>query len=107
MSFQQALRDARKASGLSQSELAKRAGLSRMTVQKLEAGTLDPRLSTIEAITRALGLGLKLVPGELSSAVDDFLRSGGRLVAQPPGVGAPPSIVEVIASEPAIEKERP
>lgn len=35
-----ALRDARRAAGLQQEELARRAGVSRMTVQRLEAGTI-------------------------------------------------------------------
>ncbi len=94
-----ALRDARRAAGLSQEELADRAGLSRMTVQKLEAGSIDPRVSTLMVLARALGLELALVPAELKPAVEDFLRSGGRVVAQPAGIGAPPSIVDVIARD--------
>ena len=98
--FANALREARRAARLSQGELAARAGLSRMTVQKIEAGAIDPRLSTLAVLMRALGLSLVPVPAELESAVEEFLRSGGRLVAQPPGVGAPPSIVDVIATRP-------
>lgn len=95
----ESLRDARRAAGLSQEELAAKAGLSRMTVQKLEAGAIDPRLSTLTVIMRALGLDLALVPAALKPAVDDFLRAGGRIVAQPPGVGAPPSIVDIVTSK--------
>lgn len=94
------LRGARRAAGLRQDELAARAGVSRMTVQKLEAGRIDPRLSTVAVVLRALGLDVVLVPSELRPAVEDFLRAGGRLVAQPPGIGAPPSIIDALASEP-------
>ncbi len=97
--FPDALREARRAAGLSQGELAARAGLARMTVQKLEAGAIDPRLSTVEVLFRVLGLTVVPVPTELKPAVDEFLRSGGRVVAQPPGVGAPASIVDVIARD--------
>lgn len=98
--FPEALRDARRAAGLSQGELAARSGLSRMTVQKLEAGAIDPRLSTVEVLLRALGLSLALVPSELEPAVEEFVRGGGRVVGQPPGVSAPASIVDVLAREP-------
>ena len=106
MSFASALQQARRAAGLSQGELAARSGLSRMTVQKLEAGAIDPRLSTIEVLLRVLGLSLVLVPGELSPAVEEFVRAGGRLVAQPAGIGAPASIVDVLAREPAKKAAR-
>ena len=90
------LRDARQALGLTQGELAARAGVSRMTVQKLEAETIDARVSTIYVLFRAVGLELIVVPVPLKTAVDEFLRSGGRIVGQAPGVGAPPSIIDVL-----------
>lgn len=93
---------ARRAAGLSQAELAERAGVSRMTVQKLEAGTIDPRASTLDVLARELGLELVFVPRSLSDAVDDFLRSGGRVVAQPAGVAAPPSIVDTLTAPPDV-----
>ena len=59
------LAQARKAQQLTQAELAEKAGLSRMTVQRLESGSLDPRLSTLHEIARALGLELVAVPAAL------------------------------------------
>ncbi len=47
---------ARKAAQMTQAELAERAGLSRMTVQRLESGGLDARLSTLSEMARVLGL---------------------------------------------------
>jgi len=52
------LAHARKAQQLTQAELAEKAGLSRMTVQRMESGSLDPRLSTLHELARALGLRL-------------------------------------------------
>ncbi len=98
--YARALRDARRAAELSQEELAARAGLSRMTVQKLEAGTIDPRVSTLEVLMRVLGLEIIVTPSELKGTVEDFLRSGGKAVGQPAGVNAPASIVDVLARQP-------
>lgn len=55
------LTQARKAARLTQAQLAERAGLSRMTVQRLEGGNLDPRLSTLQELTRVLGMELHAV----------------------------------------------
>lgn len=93
-----ALRDARRAAGLQQEELARRAGVSRMTVQRLEAGTIDPRVSTVLVLARALGLELLLVPAALRTEVEGFVQSGGRVLGQPSGVAAPPSIVDALAT---------
>ncbi|QHE92489.1 helix-turn-helix transcriptional regulator [Pandoraea fibrosis] len=97
MSFMESLVVARKDAAMTQAELADRAGLSRMTVQKMESGALDPRMSTVLEMARALGLEPMLVPASLRQEVEAFLRSGGKYLAQPSGVSAPPSIVETLA----------
>jgi transcriptional regulator with XRE-family HTH domain len=48
------IRKLRQEKGLSQADLADRAGLSREYVNKIEAGRYDPPLSTINALARAL-----------------------------------------------------
>jgi len=88
------LQRARKAAALTHDMLAQRAGVSRMTVQRTEAGKIDPRLSTLLVLARALGMDLMLVPKSLRPDLEDFVRSGGRLLGQAPGVGAPPSLVD-------------
>ncbi|RIX76568.1 helix-turn-helix domain-containing protein [Acidovorax cavernicola] len=93
------LEKARKASGLSQEALATQAGLSRMTVQRIESGQIDPRLSTLLEMARVLGLELMPVPAALRPQLEDFVRSGGRLLGQPAGVGAPPSIAQSLADD--------
>jgi transcriptional regulator with XRE-family HTH domain len=93
------LESARKAGSLSQEALATQAGLSRMTVQRIESGQIDPRLSTLLEMARVLGLELMTVPAALRPQLEDFVRAGGRLLGQPAGVGAPPSIAQSLADE--------
>jgi DNA-binding XRE family transcriptional regulator len=81
--------NARKAAGLTHDKLAQRAGVSRMTVQRTEAGKIAPRLSTLLVLARALGMDLMLVPKSLRPDLEDFVRSGGRFLGQPSGIGAP------------------
>ena len=50
------VRRLRQAKGISQADLAKRAGLTRVYVTRLEAGRQDPSLSTINALARPLGV---------------------------------------------------
>ncbi len=95
------LRAARRSAKVSQDELAQRAGVARMTVQKIEAGSIDPRLSTLVVLFRALGLEMMLVPAHLTEAATRFITSGGRLLAQPPGLGAPASIIDTLGGESA------
>lgn len=87
---------ARKHAALTQEELAARAGLSRMTIQRLESGKLDPRFSTLQEIARVLGLEIMLVPASLRKELEGFVRSGGRLLGQAPGADAPPSVVDLL-----------
>lgn len=94
-SIVQELENTRKASRLTQAELAQRSGVNRMTVGRIESG-LDPRLSTVQELARAMGMDIMLVPKALRPEIEGFVRSGGRLIAQPPGVGAPKSIVDRI-----------
>ncbi|PXX41475.1 helix-turn-helix domain-containing protein [Undibacterium pigrum] len=84
----------REASKQSQSELAERAGLSRMTVVRTEHGQIDPRLSTIQVMARALGLELMLVPQELTGPLLSFIQAGGKYLGQEQGIDAPLSVVD-------------
>lgn len=49
------IRAARILLGWSQAELASRSGLSTTVITRMEAGTVDARLRTIEAILKAFG----------------------------------------------------
>ena len=85
---------ARRAAGLSQQQLATKAGVGRGTIQRIEAGAVDPQVGTLLSIARVLGLEPLLVPSWLKQEVVNFVRSGGKILGQPPGVGAPLSIVD-------------
>ncbi|MCA1812684.1 MAG: CBS domain-containing protein [Halobacteriales archaeon] len=50
----QDLRRWRQALGLTQAELAKRAGVSQPLIARIEKGSVDPRLSTLRGVVRAL-----------------------------------------------------
>ncbi|ALJ82890.1 helix-turn-helix domain-containing protein [Ketogulonicigenium vulgare] len=56
------LRQARKAGGLSQADLAAKAGLWQRTVSTLETGAADARLETLFDLLAALDLELQVVP---------------------------------------------
>lgn len=58
------LRSLRKAEGLSQMVLAKKAGVSLATVKKMEMGRHVPRLDVYERVLKALGNELEVVRDE-------------------------------------------
>ncbi len=88
----------RKAQNITQAQLAARAGLSRMAVQRTETGDVDPRYSTVAEMARVLGMQLVAVPADLVPALQAFIQSGGKFLGQPAGADAPPSVVENIAA---------
>ncbi len=57
-----ALRDLRRARGLSQRELGERIGITQAQVSKIERGHVDPRLSSAVELARGLGVEVMLVP---------------------------------------------
>ena len=87
------LAQARKAAHITQADLAARAGLSRMAVQRTETGDVDPRFSTLQEMARVLDMDLIAVPSTLRAELQAFIQSGGKFLAQPEGADAPPSIV--------------
>ncbi len=54
----QRIRRLRNAAGLSQAALARAAGIGRVTLVRLEKGDQTPRYKTLDAIARALGVGV-------------------------------------------------
>lgn len=57
-SFGQAVRELRMAGGLTQEELADRAGLDRSYIGGVERGERNPSLSVVEKIAEGLGVTL-------------------------------------------------
>lgn len=70
-----ALREARLKRNLSQEELATKLGLRQRQISDLERAAMDPRLSTVENVARALDLELMLVPRHLITAVESLHRA--------------------------------
>ena len=68
-----ALTAVRKSRQVTQADLASRAGLSRMTVQRLESNGLDPRLSTLQEMARVLEQELVVIPAHLHDAFKQWL----------------------------------
>lgn len=69
-----ALTAVRKSRQMTQADLASQAGLSRMTVQRLESNGLDPRLSTLQEMARVLGQELVVIPAQLHEAHEQWLQ---------------------------------
>lgn len=81
------LATARREAKLSQRALGKKIGLAQSHVSKIERGTVDPQLSNLLEMARALGLELMLVPKRLVPAVRALTPPAGREV----GVGQLPA----------------
>lgn len=72
-----ALTAVRKSRHMTQAELASAAGLSRMTVQRLESNGLDPRLSTLQEMARVLEQELVVIPAHLREAFEQWKTERG------------------------------
>lgn len=69
---------ARRRAGLSQRELAERAGVPQSTVARIEAGAVDPRVSTVRSLLRVCDVDLEALPtigrGIDSSLIREYLK---------------------------------
>jgi transcriptional regulator with XRE-family HTH domain len=68
---------------LTQQTLAAKLGIRQRQISDLERSTIDPRLSTLENVARALGLELMLIPRPLISTVEALLKTGTADSARP------------------------
>ena len=64
----QAAHAVRKMRGISQTRVARAAGVSRMAVTRFESPGNDPRFSTVRRILTALGLSIVVAPGTMAIA---------------------------------------
>ena len=67
------LRRTRLALGLTQAEVARRAGTAQYVVSNLEAGRSNSRIGTVLEVARALELDFRLLPLRLAPAWDALL----------------------------------
>ncbi|MBR5225049.1 MAG: helix-turn-helix transcriptional regulator [Clostridia bacterium] len=56
----QAMIDARKSSGLTQKQLAEKTGINQADISKLEHGSGNPSLRTLQRLAAGMGMRLKL-----------------------------------------------
>lgn len=94
MSIGASLQRTRRAQNMTQADLSEQAGLSRMTIQRLEADLVDPKLSTVADVARCVGLEVMLVPASLREEIEDFIRAGGKFFGREPGIDAPKTAVQ-------------
>ena len=55
------IRELRRLNGITQRDLAERSGVSRRTIQAIEAGTVSPRLDLLEKLAEAMGHTVNLI----------------------------------------------
>ena len=65
----------RKKAGLTQKELAKRAGVSQSLIARIEAGTVDPRLYTLRRILKAIEEASKEKMAKITDIMTDSVIS--------------------------------
>lgn len=80
------LSQTRKAARITQADLAERAGLSRMAVQRTETGDVDPRFSTLQEMARVLEMHLMAVPAGLHAQVQALIHSASGKSTSPDAV---------------------
>lgn len=56
----QAIIDARKESGLTQKELSERTGIAQADISRLESGTANPSIKTLQRLATGMGMRLKI-----------------------------------------------
>jgi transcriptional regulator with XRE-family HTH domain len=56
------LRHARRRAGLTQRQLAAKAGIPQETIARIEAGRSDPRVTTLDRLLEPCGFGLEHLP---------------------------------------------
>lgn len=97
-----ALRREREAVGLSVSELARRAGVSKATVSQLEGGTGNPNVETLWAIATAIGIPFSVFVDEQTPTTRLVRASEMHLV---PSVAAPYAASLLSASPPGVRRD--
>ena len=68
------LKEARASKGLSQRDLSLMAGVPQAQISRIEAGTVDPRATSLIALAHALDMELALIPRKALPAVKSITR---------------------------------
>ena len=67
MAIVQAMIDARKQAGLTQRELSERTGITQSDISKLENGSANPSIKTLQRLAEGMGMRLKIEFQPISS----------------------------------------
>jgi transcriptional regulator with XRE-family HTH domain len=67
------LRTARRRAGLTQQELARRAGVPQPTISRIERGVVSPSMDTLDHLLRESGMEIELMDRPKEDAVDRSL----------------------------------
>ena len=59
-SIMQAMIDARKSSGMTQKQLSEKTGIAQADISKLESGSANPSLMTLQRLAAAMGMRIKI-----------------------------------------------
>lgn len=64
------LRDSRRTRGLSQAQLAIRAGTTQSAISRIENGHISPSIDTLDRLMRLLGERIELTSSDADSGID-------------------------------------
>ena len=70
MALRHLIREARRRAGLTQAELAERAGVPQSTVGRIESGARDPSTALVERLIRAAGFEIRTGLADPDSETD-------------------------------------
>lgn len=59
-SIMQAMIDARKSSGMTQKQLSEKTGIAQADISKLESGSANPSLRTLQRLAAGMGMRVKI-----------------------------------------------
>lgn len=59
-SIMQAMIDARKSSGMTQKQLSEKTGIAQADISKLESGSANPSLRTLQRLAAVMGMRIKI-----------------------------------------------
>jgi len=84
----QSIKTLRISKGMTQQELAKKAGIHQQVISKIEKGTANPSLKTIEKITKYLpgSAGIKIVSGPSDQLTATYQGLGKRNMKSKPSI---------------------
>ena len=61
-SIMQAMIDARKSSGMTQKQLSEKTGIAQADISKLESGSANPSLRTLQRLAAGMGIKIEFQP---------------------------------------------